>query len=203
MHLLPTEFFNHQIMDVDPANEESVFTFISKWGVPLSPYRRYSVFKGDRSYARHSEAINITEYSREFFDMFDVIFSFDETVSSISFFQSIVKDLRRYVIGEAADIDLSLILDSTYYPYDIILNNRRLRDRLSPTWAISNQTINTIADDAPWRRCACVGCERVFKRKQTDTSVRPSSSSVYCCKVCEEKQKKRNQRQSAKNRIRH
>ena len=70
------------------------------------------------------------------------------------------------------------------------------------TAAICNQILDSFRDTAPWRACACKGCTTIFKRKQGLANT-PSSDSVYCCKACEERQKKRNQRMAAKNRILH
>ena len=70
------------------------------------------------------------------------------------------------------------------------------------TSAICNQILETIADGTEWRECACEGCDVIFKRKQAGSST-PYSESIYCCKQCEERQKKRNQRLAAKNRIDH
>lgn len=68
--------------------------------------------------------------------------------------------------------------------------------------AICNQIIGTLNDPAPWRKCACKGCERIFKRKQAKSS-NPDSDSIYCCDKCLERQKKRNQRAAAKARTKH
>ena len=70
------------------------------------------------------------------------------------------------------------------------------------TAAICNQMIDAIADPIPWRDCACDGCNVTFKRKQSKANA-PTSDSIYCCTACEERQKKRNQRAAAKNRIQH
>lgn len=70
------------------------------------------------------------------------------------------------------------------------------------TAAICNQVIDAFNDPAPWRDCACEGCHVTFKRKQSKAKT-PASDSVYCCSACEERQKKRNQRSAAKNRIQH
>lgn len=69
------------------------------------------------------------------------------------------------------------------------------------TSAICNQVIDAFADEAPWRDCACEGCSVTFKRKQS-RAYAPTSDSIYCCVACEERQKKRNQRAAARNRIR-
>jgi hypothetical protein len=36
---LPTEFFNHELMDVDTYSDASLIEFVSKWGLPYSPFR--------------------------------------------------------------------------------------------------------------------------------------------------------------------
>lgn len=72
------------------------------------------------------------------------------------------------------------------------------------TSAICNQLISAFADTAQWKECACKGCKRIFKRKQPETiSTRPDSDSKYCCTKCKNRQTKRNQREAARNRIRH
>lgn len=70
------------------------------------------------------------------------------------------------------------------------------------TSAICNQVIDSFADPIPWRDCACEGCITTFKRKQSRANA-PTSDSIYCCTACEERQRKRNQRAAAKDRIRH
>ena len=70
------------------------------------------------------------------------------------------------------------------------------------TSAICNQMLEAVADEAPWRKCQCEGCGKVFKRKQSKSN-NPDSDSIYCCDKCMERQKKRNQRAAAKNRIQH
>lgn len=70
------------------------------------------------------------------------------------------------------------------------------------TAAICNQVIDAFDDPIPWRECACEGCGVIFKRKQSKANA-PTSDSIYCCTACEERQKKRNQRAAAKNRIQH
>lgn len=77
-----------------------------------------------------------------------------------------------------------------------------LRYRGQLTSAICNQIIEAVEDTAPWRKCACEGCGRIFKRKQSKSG-NPDSDSIYCSDKCMERQKKRNQRSAAKNRAQH
>lgn len=60
----------------------------------------------------------------------------------------------------------------------------------SLTSAICNQILETLADDNPWRECACDGCNIVFKRHQSNAR-RPNYDSVYCCRKHLERQKGR------------
>jgi hypothetical protein len=64
----------------------------------------------------------------------------------------------------------------------------------SLTGAISNQIIETVADDAAWYKCKA-GCGRWFKRKRGTGS--PRTNSEYCSQRCVERIRKRNQRKSA------
>ncbi len=36
---LPTEFFNHQLMEIDPGDRDALKSFIETWGMPFSPLR--------------------------------------------------------------------------------------------------------------------------------------------------------------------
>ncbi|MEG0791956.1 MAG: hypothetical protein RSG23_10040 [Gordonibacter sp.] len=72
----------------------------------------------------------------------------------------------------------------------------------SLTSGICNQIIDFLNDDALLKICKCGGCDRVFKRKRTGSS-NPNSDAIYCSDSCMERQKKRNQRTAAKNRIQH
>lgn len=41
LNTLPTEFFNHQILDLDLENEQQLFDFLVEWGFPYSPFRTF------------------------------------------------------------------------------------------------------------------------------------------------------------------
>ncbi|WP_251198052.1 hypothetical protein [Anaerotardibacter muris] len=62
------------------------------------------------------------------------------------------------------------------------------------TSAICNQIIESIGNkEVPWRKCACVGCNAVFKYQQSSAR-KPYADSYYCCVLHAERQRKRNNR---------
>lgn len=77
--------------------------------------------------------------------------------------------------------------------------NESLYDRGLLTSAICSQILETFSSDLPWKKCANTNCSKVFKRKQSG-AISANSKTLYCCKKCQEQQKKRNQRNAAKNR---
>lgn len=44
LHILPTEFFNHQVLDLDLENEQQLFDFLVEWGFPYSPFRTFYTY---------------------------------------------------------------------------------------------------------------------------------------------------------------
>lgn len=62
------------------------------------------------------------------------------------------------------------------------------------TSAICNQIIDSLANvEVPWRKCACEGCDVIFKYKQTSAR-NPNNDTAYCCKAHADRQRKRNER---------
>jgi hypothetical protein len=67
-----------------------------------------------------------------------------------------------------------------------------LLDIGSLTSAISNQIIETVADEGAWYRCKAPDCGRWFKRKRGTDS--PRTNSEYCSTRCSGRVYKREQR---------
>lgn len=73
LYELPTEFFNHDLMEVNPDdnspdNPNSLISFISKWGSVFSPYRGSQIFnESDRKETQH--AIETTDTLHELLTM--------------------------------------------------------------------------------------------------------------------------------------
>ena len=257
---LPTEFFNHQLLEYDHSDEEDLMAFISTWGMPYSPQRNSKfclaawgseVFDTSVlgiSETRHLElaltetdpnvkaslrndisgkvamgidilADNIirTE-TRACIDTRGDVISVNEAsttlyvlqqasrlLTSIASSGSWISSQIDQVIGTLmAGSCHPMTLKSGTYWYHSSMNDLDLG--LSShgllTSAVCNQMIAAVADKAPWRECQCEGCNRIFKRKQSKSG-NPDSNSIYCCDACMERQKKRNQRKAAKNRIQH
>ena len=234
--MLPTEFFNHELMDVDVNSEPSIFAFVSKWGLPYSPSRNPAttpitekdkqldkLFKAAcRETSNLAWAVHIIredearqkgeleEGAKSSIDYGDSVISFSEASLTITTLQSVVRSIWGH-FRNGEKIDFTAINRGSCHPYIVRKHAfvqyvagwndyRSLSSFGLFTSAICNQIIETIADNTQWRECACEGCEVIFKRKQAG-SLSPYSESVYCCKRCEERQKKRNQRKAGQNRI--
>lgn len=160
--------------------------------------------------AKEAGELDEDEYTSD--DYGDSVISFEEAALTIKTLQDVVRSIWSHFRNRES-IDFTAINRGSCHPYvaqeHMFIrtvggwdNNHSLASFGLFTSAICNQIIETIADNTQWRECACEGCEVIFKRKQSG-SLSPYSESVYCCKRCEERQKKRNQRKAAKNRIEH
>lgn len=236
--MLPVEFFNHELMAVDPDSEPSVYEFVKEWGFPYAPSRNPATapithedwelenhFKevcketGELTWEVHEiredaarAAGELDENESTSDDYGDSVISFAEASLTIRTLQDVVKSIWAH-FREGERIDFTAVNRGSCHPYVAQQHmfirtvggwddNRSLASFGLFTSAICNQIIETIADNTPWRDCACEGCEVIFKRKQAG-SLAPYSESIYCCKRCEERQKKRNQRKAARNRMKH
>lgn len=219
-HELPTEFFNHQLMSCDASSFESLRDFVTAWGLPFSPYRYSSLglyLIGNRAQRRDvKRACDMTDKLKS--DLTPVV-SLAEARHAIETLQNIVQQMRRAIRGESfEDFTAPLnaascndlvagIRDGSQYvtvrktPLGAYWETERL------TSAICNQMLCALADDAPWKECACTTCDVVFKQKQTPPKphavAKPRTNSEYCCDTCRNTQKSRNQRKSARNRLDH
>lgn len=271
---LPTEFFNHDLMDVNIEDVESVFEFFEKWGVPYHPLRftagaithRLRLSSTGEYSEYHAESLSIfrsvllsnfgmtamQERLEEFSPTPSILktysITFEEARYSIFALQFAVHNIREGVkfglhpykfshiitpcasnsytpfyeqlripynaefgsIGILTDSENSLCSPSIVdLPTSNSLNVLPLNDfshlsvRGSLTSAICNQILKTMADPTEWRTCKCEGCEVVFKHRYGRGNRRVHNDSVYCSQKCSERQKKRNQRAAAKNRIKH
>ena len=212
---LPVEFFNHQLMECNPEDEGDLRRFLSEWGFPYHPFTGgVPECVSDGAVDEWVDASGETaalafSYVRKFprGSAGDVI-SACEARSSIRRLQDAVTSICDFLKGVSGDVEeaLGIINSATCNPciaaHGAIYDGMPYGSRFSKvgllTPAICNQIVETLADDAPWRECACDGCGRIFKRKQTDGVLTPSRDSIYCCKKCEERQKKRNQRAEGK-----
>lgn len=216
---LPTEFFNHQLLDYDPMQEESVHDFLSAWGLLFSPSREHeSCFEcwDESFYKADANAKKFTAQVEERYRSIGIV-SLSEASLALRALQRIGNDMMALLRDEATSLDVidrltSVLEAASIHPLELnasiagisaeMHTRAGLRSRGLLVSAICNQIIDAIDDPAKWRECACDGCTRIFKRKQSKFP-RHDSDSKYCCDKCMEIQKKRNQRKSAKNRIKH
>lgn len=216
---LPVEFFSHQLMDLDTESDDAIANFCKRYGIPLHPYRYTEYWYADADIKPAIEATNRLGMGAV---------SCEEIRLAVYALQESLKTMFAYIREEANTYNLNPIVAASCNPVaslqypdtpisfspneaggdssSHVFWNSRL-DGCSLTNAICNQVIDTIADDRhEWRECACEGCNRVFKVKQSNRPVasgKHPSNSVYCSTTCENRQGQRNKRKAAKNRIDH
>lgn len=224
---MPAEVWNHQLMAVDVDSESSIEEYLIKFGFPFSPARNSpdSLYFFDNLFReRCLKAIGRTQVIQDndcpsLFPMrstpeaadLDPAITLEEAATTIEAFQIVVRNLED-VIKLNADLFRfdSFINAGASNPFVSVLGGAVYIDRRDNmplpscgmlSSAICNQIIEALRDPVPWKLCACEGCGKAFKRKQGAKN--PSSVSEYCCVACEQRQRKRNQRAAAKNRIQH
>lgn len=228
--VLPVEFWNHELLEVDESDMESVVSFVGMWGIPYHPARELRAYAS----ALDEKAIEETDRNRKAYlqlprpDQIDsngvihvfagsptLCFVSDEEVRrSILWLKLAVLNIV-YGVG-AADHKATEIINRAAAPSNLLRTDEYAQFLIMDsggsglascgllTSAICSQIIDSFADDAEWRMCACEGCGRIFKRKRPDgKAVRPHNDSKYCCTPCKDRQTKRNQRTAARNRIKH
>ncbi|MEG0323278.1 MAG: hypothetical protein RR619_04715 [Raoultibacter sp.] len=223
---LPKEVWNHELMGVNCKTPDSVFEFIRSFGFPFSPLRNNESCMSHSFeppfFERTANVIGITDnmiendYCGLVFkdrDEYDAaccpVISLSEASLTIRAFQIVVSNLSEAVKGNdyfrfanfvnAGACNAMIATDFNMESIDRRQDNLRSCGLL--TSAICNQIVETLSDSALWRECACKGCQRVFKRKSGAKN--PNAVSQYCCTECETRQRKRNQRAAAMNRIKH
>ena len=214
---LPTEFFNHQLMACDCTDLDAIHDFVTRWGFPYSPYRYsplgFRLLRRGRARSEAKEAIEATDGLKR---GLQPTIALAEVRHAICSLQTIVNELHKAVAGDGHEGNLHALnaaacnrfiagkvegskLISTRFALG---GNYSETERL--TSAICNQMIDALADETPWRLCACEGCGVIFKKKQSrEARDGARRNSKYCSDTCQERQKKRNQSAGAKNRVNH
>ena len=228
---LPVEFWNHELLEVDERDASSLAAFIGSWGIPYLPMRECVEFasdqekqwiaeteksrcsfrpipklgkmNGDGVYAESKASGTLLYVSRS------------EAESAVLWLKLAVLELV-YGANGAPEHRIAEIVNRAAAPRRILRLERYsgavLMDMKGSglascgllTSAVCSQLVESFADNAEWRVCACDGCGRVFKRKRPeDERTQPHGDSKYCCTACKNRQAKRNQRAAAKNRIQH
>lgn len=215
---LPTEFFNHQLLEVNPEDENSVYQFVREWGFPFAEGNRVSGENLTNAAFNYLKPKSL----RNWIDDFD---SMPMGLQVISYREasSVLRLLRKLVIASQEvvkdacglpgcseeemdffDENVSVLDDWSSNPHVVTQRFSAFGNRgfypATLTNAICNQVLEAMADPAPWRICACEGCGLVFKRKQGGKKPGHTgrSDSVFCCNRCKERQSKRNTRKKRK-----
>lgn len=207
------------------SNANELLCFCEKWGLPFSPYREYGarLQSGNETLPSNEwgQAIRITD---SFYPGFSqsltnkgLFVSVSEAARSIQDLSLFASSVSKIANGANGSFGMSEIFNAAY-PRSAAywcsetggMNSTKAPESVFDfgdtrsgglTAAVCRQMIETLSDPAPWRECACKGCGKMFKRKQGAKN--PHRDSSYCCKKCEERQRKRNQREAARNRIDH
>lgn len=217
LNYLPTEFFSHQLLDVVANDVESVFSFVRDWGLPYSPlrYNRSCMCPEGFSVDDALSAIDLTnDLGLDFSCTYaERLISVAEAVSTLDLMQRIVRQLHTVIRVEMDNVGT----EGGFYSEEgfcsdpinaVSCNSFAIASFPSSvshakgyvplgmlTSAIANQMIEVLNDPSEWKICACEGCGRPFKHKQTERR-NPDSKSQYCCQRCAERQRKRNQRKA-------
>lgn len=209
LNRLPTEFYAHQLLEVDASDPASVYAFARSWGLPFSPLRYSPHCICPEGFAV-DEALEAIEGTRRLESDYSVLYSGRiisqaEAASTIELLQMVVEQLfavvRAELSGRASQdglcVDPINAVSCNIYVLDYFPCSNRTIPGYVPlgtlTSAIANQIIDVVNDRAEWKVCACEGCEKPFKHKQTDRR-NPDSKAQFCCQKCAERQRKRNQR---------
>lgn len=229
---LPIEFWNHELFDIDEQDTDYSIDFMERWGIPYHPCRNSPQFASSsilesinetelhRKYFFPEPKYDEVDSNNIFWESWGspalFYISKAEFSSSIRWLKFAVLNLvygvngsPEYKVAECVNRAASfrLIQVEPYSELSAVFVDRNATNLLSCsmlTAAICGQLIDTFADKAEWRTCACKGCGRIFKRKRSDNlNIKPHSDSKYCCTKCKNRQTKRNQRIAAQNRIRH
>lgn len=231
MHDLPIEFWNHELLDVNPKNKKECIEFVEAWGIPYHPYRnsvnlplslrkKLGIAATDKMQFAFTPQPKPEQIRNEIFYIEDTspympYISFQELENSLLMLRTIVMQTVYGMGGFGFQKDILILNSAACNSYELQnlghetglfmdYEGYGLRARGLLTSAICNQLIQSFADDAEWRVCACEDCERVFKRRRpSKPSVRPDRDSKYCCVTCKNRQSQRNKRAAAKNRIQH
>lgn len=214
----------HGIED-EISNADELLHFCEKWGLPFSPYREYGA-----KLQSGNETPPVNEWEQAIRTTDSFFPGFLQSLSNVGLFVSVreaalsIQDLSMFASS------VSIIADGAHSSFGMGDVYNAAYPRSTAYWcsetggikstkavgsvfdfgdarnggltaAVCRQMIETLSDPAPWRECACKGCGRMFKRKQGAKN--PHRDSAYCCKKCEERQRKRNQREAAGKRIDH
>lgn len=129
---LPVEFFNNELMAVDPDSDSSLFDFCSKWGFPYSPTRNshpsQCKWLKRRTFQYAQRAVSLTDEANDsYYQLYEsyghstaqwdengynsAIISIWEVSFTIELFQNAVRELREYVKGERGRFIYSEMVD--------------------------------------------------------------------------------------------
>jgi hypothetical protein len=185
---LPENFVTHELLEVDPEDENELFAFINRYGLPFHPLR------GKLGYS--DKGIRDTEEMRKLREGApSQTISHREAREALRVLQSTIWGMVRMLLDEAGDWEQYEVINwGKDNPLDIRATSLRENIKASLnfqslTEAVCNQVIDMFNDPAVWRKCP--QCGMPFKRhrpkKRTNTKDRKSSKhvdAVFCSQDC-------------------
>jgi hypothetical protein len=197
---LPENFITHELLTVDPRNEEQVFAFINAYGLLLHPLRSKPGYK--------NKAIQETNMLVR--RLSTIVVSQSEAEETLVMLQETIQQMIDMLIGIGEEWPL---LDAINWGRDnpLILQPTSVEPVLfkpqpwaNLTSAICNQVIAMFADKADWKFCPI--CDKPFKRHRPKRLATPRirqsskhSDAIYCSEICKRKKYKRPAKTNANN----
>lgn len=202
---LPIEFFSHQFMDINPKSLDDIMELVTIWGIPLHPSRYPLAYGGYLSSLITKPAIRLTDRYRFIWDIERYsATSLDEIIATVIDLQFEIREMFEYLKGNISEYFPSVINFGLISPVKIASFNHAIRypsHEYNLTNAISNQILDTVADDREWKICSRPDCGRIYKRFQGHSKPKTSkraSDSKYCSVRCQNTQGQRNRRAAIK-----
>ena len=209
---IPTEFYNHQLMDIDSSCENSIFDAMSKWGPIFSPERSIKRTKSIKETERltKSTGFELGGTTISLLEAQDAITCLQKSALSLFSVLREPEDISHAIEWETADLLLRAGAGyNRIHIHHLYLNNPVNTDIrknigstsggfLGLTTAICHQIFDSIEDtSADWKVCALERCDRIFKHQQRrlfDPNRKPSDKVLCCSEKHADTAKKRRQR---------
>lgn len=205
---LPTEFFSHQLMEIDAEDTEGIINFATEFGFLFHParYGRCNLcrdFDSSCEEARVEELERLIAASPSNLMRYGILsyISIKEMKAAIEDLQADIGELFRCISKSDTGPMLDFVNVGSCNPFLITSNPKHMRVTGSLTNAVCNQIIDVVASDRPWKVCKCDKCGRIFKKPQGSSPSKTDkspSTALYCSTRCRDRQSQRNRRERLK-----
>lgn len=206
--LLPTEFFSHQLMGIDPTDTGNIVDFAAEFGLLFHPARYghcslYRSFDSIDEEARVEELEKLIAASPNDLMRYGILsyISIKEMKAAIEDLQNNIEELFLCITKSDSWPLLDFVNAGSSNPFLITSNPGHIQVNGSLTNAVCNQIIDVVASDRPWKVCKCDKCGRIFKKPQgasPSKTEKSPSTALYCSTRCRDRQSQRNRRERLK-----